>query len=205
MKLLSVIFSIMLAGIFFSGCHTTAGTSVVMNHETGGSVIYEGNTRLHNSVAVTAVTYDKVPAGLNRVNIQLTSLVQRELHLQYRIAWFNAEGMEIDRDDLLRRLVDIQFTRNDFEPERGTFRVRGEVVEIIPAASEKRGVRVEFFGDEIERISEVDMLTGKPLRFVNHVLIFPASHYATSKDKLDRCISNAAVFCNYLLLAKYKS
>ena len=98
------------------------------------------------------------------------------------------EGMEIDRDDLLRQLVDIQFTRNDFEPERGTFRVRGEVIEIIPAASEKRGVRVEFFGDEIERISEIDMLTGKVLRLMNHVLIFPASHYATSKDKLDRCI-----------------
>ena len=100
------------------------------------------------------------------------------------------EGQEIDRDDLLRQLVDIQFTRNDFEPERGTFRVRGEVIEIIPAASEKRGVRVEFFGDEIERISEIDMVTGKVLRLMNHVLIFPASHYATSKDKLDRCIVN---------------
>ncbi len=99
------------------------------------------------------------------------------------------EGQAIDRDDLLRRLVDIQFTRNDFEPERGTFRVRGEVVEIIPAASEKRGVRVEFFGDEIERICEIDMVTGKALRMMNHVLIFPASHYATSKDKLERCIA----------------
>lgn len=98
------------------------------------------------------------------------------------------EGMTIDRDDLLRRLVDIQFSRNDFEPERGTFRVHGEVVEIIPAASEKRGVRVEFFGDEIERISEIDMVTGKVLRYMNHVMIFPASHYATSKDKLDRCL-----------------
>ena len=87
-----------LACAVLSGCRTTAGKSVVMNHETGGSVIYEGNTRLHNEVAVTAVTYDKVPAGLNRVNIQLTSLVQRELHLQYRIAWYNAEGMEIDGD-----------------------------------------------------------------------------------------------------------
>ncbi len=98
------------------------------------------------------------------------------------------EGQEIDRDELLRRLVEIQFTRNDFEPERGTFRVRGEVIEIVPAASEKRGVRVELFGDEIERISEVDMVTGKVLRLMNHVMIFPASHYATSKDKLDRCI-----------------
>ena len=99
------------------------------------------------------------------------------------------EGMTIDRDELLMRLVEIQFTRNDFEPERGTFRVRGEVVEIIPAASEQKGVRVEFFGDEIERISEIDMVTGKALRYMNHVMIFPASHYATSKDKLDRCIS----------------
>ena len=98
------------------------------------------------------------------------------------------EGQTIDRDDLLRQLVDIQFTRNDFEPERGTFRVRGEVIEIIPAAAEKRGVRVEFFGDEIERISEIDLVTGKVLRLMNHVLIFPASHYATSKDKLERCI-----------------
>ena len=99
------------------------------------------------------------------------------------------EGEEIDRGELLRRLVEMQFTRNDFEPERGTFRVRGEVIEIIPAASEKRGVRVEFFGDEIERISEIDMTTGKALRFMNHVMIFPASHYATSQDKLDACIA----------------
>ena len=98
------------------------------------------------------------------------------------------EGMEIDRDVLIRQLVDIQFNRNDFEPERGTFRVRGEVIEIIPAASEKRGIRVEFFGDEIERLSEIDMISGKVLRLMNHVLIFPASHYATSKDKLERCI-----------------
>ena len=99
------------------------------------------------------------------------------------------EGMEIDRDALLRRLVEMQFTRNDFEPERGTFRVRGEVIEIVPAASEKRGVRVEIFGDEIERLSEIDMVTGKALRYMNHVMIFPASHYATSQDKLDACIA----------------
>lgn len=96
MKLLALIFSVLLTGILFSGCHTTAGTSVVLNHQTGGSIIYEGNTRLHNNLAVTAVTYDKVPNGLNRVNIQLSSLVQRDQHLQYRIAWFNSEGMEID-------------------------------------------------------------------------------------------------------------
>ena len=99
------------------------------------------------------------------------------------------EGMVIDRDDLLRRLIEMQFTRNDFEPERGTFRVRGEVIEIVPAASDKRGVRVELFGDEIERLSEIDMTTGRALRYMNHVMIFPASHYATAQDKLDACIA----------------
>ena len=98
------------------------------------------------------------------------------------------EGMIIDRDELLRRLVDIQFTRNDFESERGTFHVRGDVVEIIPAASQENGVRVEFFGDEIERISEIEVLSGKVLRYMNHVMIFPASHYAISKDRLNDCI-----------------
>ena len=97
MKLAYLAFCVF-ASAAFAGCRTTAGTSVVLNHQTGGSVIYEGNTRLHNNMAVTAVTYDKVPNGLNRVNFQLTSLIQRDQHLQYRIAWFNAEGMEIDAD-----------------------------------------------------------------------------------------------------------
>ena len=100
------------------------------------------------------------------------------------------EGMTIDRDELLRRLIDMQFTRNDFESERGTFRVHGENIEIIPAASQEKAVRVEMFGDEIERIAEVEIVSGKALRYMNHVMIFPASHYATSKDKLDRCLEN---------------
>ena len=98
MKLLAIVFSVTLAGTLFSGCHTTAGTSVVLNHDTGSSLVCEGNTRLHNNLAVTGVTYDKVPNGLNRVNFQLASLVQRDQHLQYRIAWFNSEGMEIDAE-----------------------------------------------------------------------------------------------------------
>ena len=98
------------------------------------------------------------------------------------------EGMTIERDELLRRLVNIQYTRNDFEAERGTFRVRGEVVEILPAASQDRALRIEFFGDEIERISEIDTTTGRVLRCMSHVMIFPASHYAISRDKLDGCI-----------------
>ena len=100
------------------------------------------------------------------------------------------EGMVIDRDELIDRLVEMQFTRNDFEADRGTFRVRGEVVDVIPAAAQEKALRVEFFGDEIERISEFEILTGNILRHLSHVMIFPASHYATSRDKMDRCIHN---------------
>ena len=100
------------------------------------------------------------------------------------------EGMVLEREELLNQLVEIQFTRNDFESERGTFHVRGDVVEIIPAASQENAVRVEFFGDEIERISEIEIVSGRVLRHMNHVMIFPASHYAIAKDKLERCISN---------------
>ena len=100
------------------------------------------------------------------------------------------EGQIIDRDELLRQLIDIQFTRNDFDFERGTFRVRGEIVEIIPAAEFEKALRVEFFGDEIERISEVDTTTGAALRHLSHVILYPASHYVTSREKMDACLEN---------------
>ena len=77
-----------------------------------------------------------------------------------------------------------------FEQERGSFRVRGDVVEIIPAASNEKALRIELFGDEIERIAEVEIVSGHVLRYLAHVMIFPASHYATSRDKLERCIEN---------------
>ena len=92
----------------FVGCYSTAGTSVVLNHNTGESVLFEGNTTLRNRIAVTAVTYDKVASGMNRVNFQLASQVQKELHLQYRIAWFNSEGMEIDGDSRTYRPLIVQ-------------------------------------------------------------------------------------------------
>ncbi|NLM12380.1 MAG: excinuclease ABC subunit UvrB [Epulopiscium sp.] len=97
-------------------------------------------------------------------------------------------GMEKGRDEVLRKLVDIQYTRNDMEFTRSTFRVRGDVVEIIPAASSERAIRVEFFGDEIDRISEIDTLTGEVIGLRDHVSIFPASHYAIPQDKLERAI-----------------
>ena len=93
-------------------------------------------------------------------------------------------GMEKDRDEIIRKLVDIQYTRNDIAFERGNFRVRGDVLEIFPAASTDKAVRVEFFGDEIDRILEIHTLTGEILNELNHISIFPASHYTTTPDRL---------------------
>ncbi|MGL4361803.1 MAG: excinuclease ABC subunit UvrB [Cellulosilyticaceae bacterium] len=98
------------------------------------------------------------------------------------------EGMELDRDDVLRKLIQIQYGRNDADFQRGTFRVRGDTVEIIPAGESEKAVRVEFFGDEIDRIAEIDPLTGQVLGYREHVAIFPASHYAISPDKMEAAI-----------------
>ncbi|PAV27774.1 excinuclease ABC subunit B [Virgibacillus profundi] len=99
-------------------------------------------------------------------------------------------GMEKDRDQLLRDLVTIQYARNDIEFQRGTFRVRGDSVEVIPASREERCIRFEFFGDEIDRIREVDALTGEIIGDREHVTIFPASHYVTREEKLKKAIVN---------------
>ncbi|MGB8454249.1 MAG: excinuclease ABC subunit UvrB [Anaerocolumna sp.] len=102
-------------------------------------------------------------------------------------------GMIKDRDDVLRKLVDLQYTRNNMDFKRGTFRVRGDVVEIFPVTSDDRAIRVEFFGDEIERIAEIDVLTGEIKSSLEHIAIFPASHYAVSKDKLEAAIKTIEV------------
>ena len=94
------------------------------------------------------------------------------------------KGMEISREEVVRRLVDIQFQRNDYDFTRGTFRVRGDVLDIFPANWSDKALRVEFFGDEVDRISEVSPLTGEILCDRLHVAVFPASHYATGHDKL---------------------
>ena len=95
-------------------------------------------------------------------------------------------GQEKDRDETIRQLIDIQYTRNDMDFHRGTFRVRGDVVEIFPADRGETAVRVEFFGDEIERLTEIDVLTGEILSELTHISIFPASHYVVSQPKLLR-------------------
>ncbi|WP_409290344.1 excinuclease ABC subunit UvrB [Peribacillus sp. SCS-37] len=99
-------------------------------------------------------------------------------------------GMEIERNQLLRKLVDIQYERNDIDFQRGTFRVRGDVVEIFPASRDEHCIRVEFFGDEIDRIREVDALTGEILGERDHVAIFPASHFVTREEKMRIAIQN---------------
>ena len=98
------------------------------------------------------------------------------------------QGMELDRNQLLRRLIDIQYTRNDVDFHRGTFRVRGDTVEIFPAYEEDRALRIEFFGDEIETISEIDPLRGKVIDRLPSTAIFPASHYVATKPTLDQAI-----------------
>nr|WP_285840006.1 excinuclease ABC subunit UvrB [Alkalihalophilus marmarensis] len=102
-------------------------------------------------------------------------------------------GMEMDRNALLRNLVDIQYDRNDVNFTRGTFRVRGDVVEIFPASRDEQCIRVEFFGDEIDRMTEVDALTGEIKGERNHVAIFPASHFVTREAKLKKAIANIEV------------
>ncbi|MFB9758570.1 excinuclease ABC subunit UvrB [Ectobacillus funiculus] len=99
-------------------------------------------------------------------------------------------GMEKGRDALLRQLVDVQYARNDINFQRGTFRVRGDVVEIFPASRDEHCIRIEFFGDEIDRIREVDALTGEVLAEREHVAIFPASHFVTREEKLTVAIEN---------------
>lgn len=99
-------------------------------------------------------------------------------------------NMEKERDQLLRDLVDIQYARNDIDFQRGTFRVRGDSIEIIPASREEHCVRIEFFGDEIDRIREVDALTGEIIGDREHVAIFPASHFVTGEDKLKKAMEN---------------
>ena len=98
-------------------------------------------------------------------------------------------GMERDRDEVIRKLIDIQYIRNDMDFHRGTFRVRGDVVEIFPASATDKAIRVEFFGDEVDRIQEIDVLTGEAVATLEHMVVFPASHYVVAPDKMERAIS----------------
>lgn len=98
-------------------------------------------------------------------------------------------GMQKDRDELIKDLINIQYERNDINFIRGTFRVRGDIVEILPSNTDEKGIRIEFFGDEIENLVEINYLTGETIGKRKHISIFPASHYVTSKEKLEKAIS----------------
>ena len=99
-------------------------------------------------------------------------------------------GMEKDRDEIIHKLVDNQYTRNDMDFKRGSFRVRGDVLEVFPAASTDRAVRIEFFGDEIDRLTEIDVLTGEKKAELSHIAIFPASHYVVPREKMIEAAAN---------------
>ena len=104
-------------------------------------------------------------------------------------------GMVKDRDEVIRKLVDIQYSRNDMDFHRGTFRVRGDTLEIFPAYLDKEAFRVEFFGDEVERITQMDVVTGHPVAELAHVAIFPASHYVVASDKMAAATENILKEC----------
>lgn len=97
-------------------------------------------------------------------------------------------GMIKDRDEVIHRLIDMQYTRNDMDFQRGTFRVRGDVLEVFPISESDRAIRVEFFGDEVDRITEIDVLTGEVLSELEHMVVFPASHYVVNKEAMERAI-----------------
>lgn len=97
-------------------------------------------------------------------------------------------GMERDRDDIIKKLIEIQYERNDINFTRGTFRVKGDILEIFPASNDERAIRIEFFGDEIDRITEIDYVTGKIVGTRNHVVIFPASHYVTTPERVEKAV-----------------
>ena len=105
------------------------------------------------------------------------------------------QGQTRNFDELLKKLIEIRYERNDIAFERNMFRVRGDTVEIFPAYSNDKAIRVEFFGDEIDRISEVNVVTGNVLRYINHAAIYPASHYVVSKDKMARAIDDIRAEC----------
>jgi len=105
-------------------------------------------------------------------------------------------GQKKDRDELLRRLIDIRYERNDIAFERNMFRVRGDTVEVFPVYAAEYAIRIEFFGDEIDRISEINIVTGVPVRVLGHVAIYPASHYVTSKEKMAAAINEIRRECD---------
>jgi excinuclease ABC subunit B len=112
-----------------------------------------------------------------------------EPEVYFEMLVFLEEGQTIERDRVLRKLVDIHYQRNDYDFHRGTFRVRGDTVEVFPAYEESRAVRIEFFGDRVEALYEIDALRGKAIRKLQSVAVYPASHYVTTSDRMERAVA----------------
>ncbi len=106
------------------------------------------------------------------------------------------QGMNKDRDEVIRRLVNIQYTRNDLDMKRGTFRVRGDTLEVIPAWVSDKALRIEFFGDDVDRIMEINALTGEVVSVLEHIVIFPASHYVVAEESMEKAIANIEIELN---------
>jgi excinuclease ABC subunit B len=113
-----------------------------------------------------------------------------EPEVYFEMLVFVEEGQTVERDRVLRKLVDIQYQRNEYDFHRGTFRVRGDVVEVFPAYEESRAVRIEFFGDQVEALYEIDALRGQVIRKLQSVAIYPASHYVTTSDRMETAVRN---------------
>ena len=130
---------------------------------------------------IECLNYEDIMNGCNK--FYLKSEEYKKLTISLR------PGMEKDRDEIIRKLIDIQYERNDIDFSRGTFRVRGDSLDIVPSSSSNNGIRIEFFGDEIDRIREFDVLTGKIIGDRKHVSITPASHFAASQETIDKAIN----------------
>src|SRR5215467_13286835 len=113
-----------------------------------------------------------------------------EPEVYFEMLVFLEEGQTVDRDRVLRKLVDIQYQRNEYDFHRGTFRVRGDIVEVFPAYEEQRAVRIEFFGDQVESLSEIYALRGTVIRKLKSIAIYPASHYVTTSDRMETAVVN---------------
>lgn len=147
---------------------------------------------------IDELRHDATSALLNRKDVIVVASVSCIYGIgeieEYRKKMLTiSENDEVDRDSIMYKLIEMLYERNDYDFKRGTFRVRGDVLEVIPAGVHDKGIRVEFFGDEVERISEFDTLTGTILKNKKTVSIFPASHFVTSDDKLKRAIKNIEI------------
>ncbi len=144
---------------------------------------------------IDKLRHSATKALLERNNVLIVASVSciyglGEPEVYFEMLVFVEEGQTIDRDRVLRKLVDIQYQRNDYDFHRGTFRVRGDTIEVFPAYEENRALRIEFFGDQIEALYEIDSLRGKVIRKLNSVAIYPASHYVTTSDRMEIAVVN---------------